>query len=186
MKLNKQIDLIKENFFKNQFLAEIYNRYDEINLPNWYLGAGCIAQTIWNVFSGFAPNVNIKDVDIAYFDSSDLSKKSEELKEKEIQKKFKSLPIKFDVKNQARVHLWYKDCFGYDIQPYSSVENAINTWPTTATSLGMKKENDNFVLYSPHGLSDLLDMVVRPNKAQITKEIQRWKECWPKLKIVSW
>jgi hypothetical protein len=50
----------------------------------------------------------------------------------------KALPIAFgiDVKNEARVHLWYKSHFGYDIPPYHSVEEAMDSWPTTATAVG--------------------------------------------------
>ena len=41
--------------------------------------------------------------------------------------------------NETRVHLWYEAHFGYRIDPYASVEDAINTWPTTATSIGVRR-----------------------------------------------
>ncbi len=97
-----------------------------------------------------------------------------------------------EVRNQARAHLWYEERFGYEITPYESVENAINTWPTTATSIGIRPEpGAGFAIYAPCGLNDLLGMIVRPNKTQITKEIyyskvERWVRVWPRLTVMSW
>jgi hypothetical protein len=106
-------------------------------------------------------------------------------------KSFLQCPIKLDIKNQARVHLWYKDHFGYDIKPFNSIEDAVNTWPTTATSIGVRLENGNFIIYAPFGLNDLFGMIVRANKAQITEEIylqkvNKWKTKWPALTIIPW
>jgi hypothetical protein len=39
-----------------------------------------------------------------------------------------------DVKNEARVHLWYERRFGRHLEPYRSTGDAIATWPTTASS----------------------------------------------------
>ena len=38
--------------------------------------------------------------------------------ERRLRDLFQHLPIKLDVKNEARVHLWYEDRFGYAIKPY--------------------------------------------------------------------
>jgi len=89
------------------------------------------------------------------------------------------------------VHLWYKEHFGYDIKPYISVENAINTWPTTSTSIGIRIETQNLKIYAPFGLNDLFGMIIRVNKAQITEEIynqkvNKWIKKWPTLKIIPW
>ena len=45
----------------------------------------------------------------------------------QVKQLYSDLGIEIDVKNQARVHLWYKDHFGYSIEPYTSIESAINT-----------------------------------------------------------
>lgn len=42
-------------------------------LPGWYFGAGGVAQTVWNLGHGFAPDAGIKDYDLVYFDPDDLS-----------------------------------------------------------------------------------------------------------------
>ena len=79
--------------------------------------------------------------------------------------------MKLDVKNQARVHVWYEQHFGYSIRPYQSLEEAINTWPTTATAVGIRRWNEEWKIYAPYGLNDLFGKIVRANKAQITQEI---------------
>ncbi|OHA61999.1 MAG: hypothetical protein A2117_02315 [Candidatus Wildermuthbacteria bacterium GWA2_46_15] len=87
---------------------------------------------------------------------------------------------------------WYEKHFGRPIEQFRSAEEAINTWPTTATSVGVRKEKDGKLrVYARFGLDDLLGMVVRANKAQITEKIyqdkvDRWIKIWPNLKVIPW
>lgn len=186
-----QIRVLETILKEDPIISEALRRAEVLALPDWYLGAGCIAQTVWNHLTGKEPAAHIKDLDLAYFDPTDLSKKSETRREEEVEALFRDIHIKVDVKNQARVHLWYKEAFGYPIDPYPSVEAAISSWPTTATCIGVRTYKGQFTVYAPYGLNDLFDMVARPNKVQITEEIymkkvNRWKACWPGLKIIPW
>ena len=187
-----QISELKDIITQNPAIKTVLDRTPDVHLPNWYLGAGCLAQTVWNYYSNRDLQDSISDLDLVYFDDSDLSFKAEDQIIRLIRDLFSDLEIHVDVKNQARVHLWYEKHFGYPIKPYQSVEDAINTWPTTATSTGVKMNgNGQFMVYAPFGLDDLLNMVVRANKAQITeaiylKKVERWKACWPDLEIVPW
>jgi hypothetical protein len=149
---------------QNKWLEEILGRFDEIDLPDNWLAAGCIAQTIWNLRSNQPPELGIKDVDLIYFDAQDLSGETEAGHERRLRYLFRDLPIKLDVKNEARVHLWYKDRFGYAIKPYSSCADAIATFPTTATSVGIRGVLGKFECCAPFGLDDLFGLVVRPNR----------------------
>jgi hypothetical protein len=172
-------------------LTNILERSEQLNIPNWYFGAGCLAQTIWNLKSGYQFNEFISDVDWVYFDANDLSKEAEVRTELLVRNHFKDIPLKFDVKNQARVHIWYKEKFGYEISPYTSIHAAIETWPTTATAVALTKSNGANKVFCPYGLQDLLTLTVKPNKKQITESIylskvERWKKCWPSLRIVNW
>lgn len=177
--------------YKNECIREVIDRASELKLPQWHLGAGCIAQTVWNHSHGYDLLANIKDCDFVYYDH-DLSEDRERLIGEQVKKLFAHIPIEFDVVNQARVHLWYKDYFGYLIKPYQSVRDSITTWPTTATCVGVSRAADKSItIYAPYGLDDLLNMVVRANKKQITEEIylkkvERWSKVWPNLVIVPW
>jgi uncharacterized protein len=176
---------------QNKWLAEIFERFEEIALPDSWLVAGCIAQTVWNLRCRQPAEFGVKDVDLIYFDSQDLSLEAELGHERRLRDLFRGLPIKLDVKNEARVHLWYKDRFGYAIEPYSSSADAIATFPTTATSVGIRRILGKFECCAPFGLDDLFGLVVRPNKRQITRSIyeakvDRWRSIWPGLTFQPW
>ncbi|MDG6939870.1 MAG: nucleotidyltransferase family protein [Nitrososphaerota archaeon] len=176
---------------KNQTITTILDRAPSLNMPDWYLAAGCIAQTAWNVMHGFPATAHIKDYDLVYFDP-DLSYDAENSYIEEGKKLFKDVDSRIEIKNEARVHLWYQDHFGYPITPYQSIEHAIDSWPTTATAIGVRRRADGRLqVYAPFGLDDLLSMTVRPNTKQINKEIymdktEKWSRLWPKLKIIPW
>lgn len=175
---------------QNPWLKTVFTRTPELGLPNWYVGAGALCQTVWNDEHEFPLTEHISDIDLVYFDS-DLSEESESNHILNTQKCFSDIPIHIDLKNQARVHLWYEDRFGYPIAPYISVEQAIATWPTTATAVGMTLDNDILTVCAPFKLDDLFNLVVRPNKLQITRaiyeaKVSRWQKHWPKLQIVGW
>jgi len=157
-------------------------------LPSWYLGAGAIAQTVWNQLHGFDPTHGIKDYDLVYFDSNDVSAEDEEIIETTVRR---DLGVDVDVKNEARVHLWYHTVFGRTIPPYLSTEHAISTWPTTASSVGARYEETRFVVCAPFGLRDLFSMTVRANATLIDSAVYeaksaRWSATWPRLTVLPW
>jgi uncharacterized protein len=96
-----------------------------------------------------------------------------------------------DVKNEARVHVWYRQKFGYAIPPYRSSAAAIATFPTTATSIGVRWRNGQLECCAPFGVGDLFGLIVRPNKVQITPviyeaKVARWRREWPQLAFLRW
>ena len=160
----------------------------ELALPSWYLGAGAVAQTVWNQLHAFEPAHGIKDYDLVYFDPDDLSAESEERIEAAARSE---LGINIDVKNEARVHLWYEGMFGRAIPQYRSAEHAISTWPTTASSIGVRYENDRFIVCAPFGMHDLFSMIVRANPTLIDRSVYeaktaRWSTIWPRLSVFPW
>ena len=176
---------------QNKWLGEILEKFEEIALPDSWLVAGCIAQTIWNLGYGQPAEFGLKDVDLIYFDEQDLSFEAEASHERRLRDLFQHLPIKLDVKNEARVHLWYEDRFGYAIKPYLSSADAIATFPTTATAVGVRRIRGKLECCAPFGLDDLFSLVVRPNKRQITRaiyeaKVDRWRSIWPRLTYLPW
>jgi uncharacterized protein len=133
------VDDLEVALEQNKWLREILERFEEIALPDSWLVAGSIAQTIWNLGCGRSAELGLKDVDLIYFDDQDLSFDAEASHERRLRDLFRRLPIKLDVKNEARVHLWYEERFGYAIKPYLSSADAIATFPTTATAVGVRR-----------------------------------------------
>jgi len=186
-----QTEQLLEILESNKSVRTILGKAREMDMPNWYLGAGGIAQTVWNVKHGFAPENGVKDYDLVYYDAGDISYGAEDRFIQKGKKFFKDIPVPVEIRNQARVHLWYEKRFGKKIDQYKSAEEAIGTWPTTATSVGIRGGNGQFEIFAPFGLDDLLGMIIRANKALITEKtyrdkVSRWIKIWPDLKIVPW
>jgi len=163
----------------------------EMNLPDWYIAAGAIRNTIWNYLHGFDTRINQNDVDFVYFNSSNLDKSIDKEYETLLQQKHPQ--VKWEVVNQARGHLMYHGPNINRPQAKSSWES-IAYWSETATCIGLRLESDDsFTICAPHGLSDLMNLIVRPTPAPYTelplyKERlvkKKWKEIWPKLTIID-
>jgi hypothetical protein len=168
----------------------LLDRWHAIDLPDARLSGSLIAQARWNEVFGFDAHHGIDDADIVYFDGGDLSQETELAAERRIAALFADLPVRVDVKNQARVHLWYRAKFGYAIEPYRSIAGAIATFPTTSSAVGLCG-GDGRDIIAPFGLADLLHPRVRANAAQITeayfgKKAARWRRFWPDLEILPW
>ena len=183
--------LVEDATRSSPLLGPVLGRWGDVQLPNCWLVAGAVAQTVWNASLGYPSDHGISDVDIIYFDGADLTSESERVEEQRIRSLFTDLPVRFDVKNEARVHLWHEARFGYAIAPYRSAEDAIATFPTTATAIGVRPTHKRFEIFAPYGLADLCHLVVRPNRTQINDpiyqaKISRWQTLWPALDIRPW
>ena len=190
--LSRQTAVVKEILSANRVLGKVLMMCREALPPNWYVGGGAIPQTVWNHYHGYDLNHEIKDFNIVYFDERDLTKTTEERFERELSGRYPDCPAKLDVKNEARTHLWYERRFGKVIEPYTCTEGAIYTFPTTASAVGVAlSEAGELQLYAPHGLTDLLGLILRANKITVTRHVyeekcQRWKNAWPKLTLIPW
>jgi hypothetical protein len=175
----------------NPVVSALLDELPRLALPDWYLGAGGIAQTVWNHLHGFSSTHGIDDYDIVYFDRDDLTEAGESATESSVLALASTRGAKVDVTNEARVHTWYERSFGRHLDPYRSAEQAIATWPTTATSVGIRSDESGFVVCAPFGLADLFAMVVRANTTLIDREVyeakvRRWERLWPQLTILPW
>ncbi len=185
-----QIDIFITILNINPNIEHILNSNPFPNNKQWYLGAGCLCQTIWNFLSGYKITQGINDYDLVYYDK-DIRKRSERSVQKRLKNKYKNLDVSLDVTNEARVHVWFEKDFGKKIKQHKSCDDAINTWPTTATAVGINKTSGKTNVYAPYGLNDLFSMIVRPNKPHVLKyvykkKVKKWIKSWPDLKIISW
>lgn len=188
--LHVQIEYLADVLRRNPVAQAVLTAASELGLPDWYLAAGGVSQTVWNVRHGFDPAEGIKDYDLVYFDPR-ADREAEEAIEAELMDRLSAFGIELDVKNEAFVHQWYGQRFGRTIEPYISTGHAISTWPTTASSVGVRSGPDGLVVCAPYGLADLLGMVARPNKAIVTRDVyeektSRWATRWPQLTVLPW
>ena len=172
-------------------LSTVLGRWSSISLPDCWLSGSVIAQTVWNYTLNLPCHHGLADIDLVYFDADDLSAEAEMRHATRVRDLLSDVPIWIDVKNEARVHLWYESKFGYPIAPYASAKHAITTFPTSAGAVGIRPAASGLSIFAPFGLSDLLGLVVRPNKIQVAQAIYelktaRWRTLWPQLLINKW
>jgi uncharacterized protein len=190
--LGKQCAVVEHLLLLSESVNLVLNAVRNSNLPDAYLGAGSIAATVWNAAHGFPSSNGISDFDIVYFDAEHLDEEAEAMAAAKLQNSLQVLNVKIDVKNQARVHLWYERRFGKVIPPYESTSHAISTWPSTSSCVGVRlNESNGLEICAPFGLHDLLSLVVRPNKVIVPESIYcaksaRWKQVWPLLTVLDW
>lgn len=180
-----------EIVLKNPYVSQIIQSNPFSGGESWYLGAGCICQSVWNWLSDRRTEENIKDYDLVYYDADDICKEAELKQQQRIKTIFPAFSVDVDVVNEARVHTWFEEDFGKKIDQYKSCEDAINGWPTTATCVGINMTGDKYNVYAPYGLNDLFKMVIRPNKPYVIKQIyekkvEKWTKIWPNLTAIPW
>lgn len=173
------------------WIGPLLARWPALQLPDAWLSGSALAQAWWNHRFGFAATHGIADLDLIYFDGADLSAAAEADHAQRIAAGFGALPVRIDVKNQARVHRWYAQRFGRAIAPYQSAHEAIATFPTTAAAIGVRTSGTQLQIVAPHGTDDLLRPLVRANRVLVTATLYRrkrarWRALWPRLTILPW
>ena len=110
--VDEQVAAFQSALDRTGTLAQVLARAAAVDLPGWHLVAGCLYQTVWNVVTGQPPEAGILDYDLAYFDGAGLSWDAEDAVIRAGQTVFAGLPAPAQIRNQARVHLWYEQKFG--------------------------------------------------------------------------
>ena len=193
--LNEQLLVLESILNKSKKIKEILRvleQYSKENqdFKNYYLAAGCINQTIFNYYHNYGLDYGIGDYDIVYYDE-DTSYEKEDIIIKDLKERLKYLDLKFDIKNEKRVHIWYNEKYKTNRKEYESVEDAISKWGTTITCLGVRMENNKLIVCAPYGLNDLFNLILRPVKIDFTKEdyekkVTKWTSKWKLLKVIKY
>ncbi len=169
---------------RNPAIATILDRLPQLESPDAWLTAGCLAQTVWNVQQGRPPDDAIRDYDLFYFDP-DLSWEAEDAVIRRGAGLFGELPV--EIRNQARVHLWFGAKFGYEIAPLRSAREGIDRFLFRGICIGLNAGGE---VYAPSGFDDVLSGLLRPNPKNVRPEEMRAKATdyiarWPHLRIAG-
>jgi hypothetical protein len=138
--------------------------------PDWLVGAGVIRNLVWDHLHQYQTPTPLADVDVIFFDAQDTRPERDYLIQQELLQKLQD--IAWEATNQAAVHLWYEDAFGFAVPALQSSEEAVGTWPETATSVAVRLlATDEIHIVAPCGLSELFNMILRRNPRRVTREI---------------
>lgn len=182
------LDLIQ----RNPINAAILDRGPALGVPDWWLTAGAVFQTVWNLLDGRDPGAGIADYDLFYYDASDLSYEAEDAVIRRAGHLFDDLDVRVEVRNEARVHLWYEAHFGVPAVRFTSSRDAIDHFASTTCCFGVSRTRaGELVDYAPHGYADLFAKRVRPNPRLAPREVyevkvRRWQQEWPSLRVDPW
>jgi hypothetical protein len=174
---------------RNPVNAAIATELSDIGLPDAWLVSGCLVQTVWNVLTGRAIDYGISDYDVFYFDS-DTSWQAEDAVIRKVQTRLAHLGVIIEVRNQARVHLWYPDKHGLPYPPLRCATEGIDRFLTRNTQVGLQRCNGGYNIHAPHGFDDIIAMIVRPNPTpnfsaeNYMAKAKRWKALWPELTLL--
>lgn len=183
-------DRLRAILTADQDLMAILRIARSLALPQWRLVAGSIYQTVWNHLSGLPRGTGIKDYDLIYFDGSDLSWAAEDIVIKTAEAAFAGRwPV--EVRNQARVHLWFERRFGAPYPQLRSADEALGHYAAVAHAVGVRLDEDGRLdIAAPFGLDDMFGLIVRPNPLReidkgLAAKTARAKAIWPGLTPVG-
>lgn len=171
----------------NEANRRILERLPSLGLRDAWLVSGSLFQTVWNALTGRPPSYGIKDYDLFYFDE-DTSFEAEDAAIQRVAKAFADLGGDVELRNQARVHLWYEGKFGTPYLPLRSAREGIDRFLAPACMVGLQPDG---TLYAPMGLDDIATMTIRPNRtpnfsaARYVEKAARWKLHWPELTVME-
>ncbi|CAA9474469.1 MAG: FIG00995295: hypothetical protein [uncultured Solirubrobacteraceae bacterium] len=176
---------------RNPTVAAVVERMPALALPGCYLAAGALFQTVWNCLTGRDPEAGIRDYDLDYFDGGDLSWEAEDRVIQRADALFADLGATVEVRNEARVHLWYEERFGVPCPPYTSTEAAIASFPSTSACFGIRPSPSGLEIFAPYGFADVFSMRTRPNPVLAPRwvyeaKVARWRAEWPELDVLPW
>jgi uncharacterized protein len=175
---------------RNPINAAIADELFHLALPDAWIVSGCLVQSAWNGLTGRAAGYGINDYDVFYFDP-DTSWQTEDLAIRAVQDRLAHLGVTIEVRNQARVHLWYPEKHGLPYPALHRSTDGIDRFLTKNTQVGIRRTRPGYDVYAPHGFDDIAGLIVRPNPgsnfsaANYEAKAARWKKLWPELTVLA-
>ena len=162
-----------------------------LGLNDWRVFSGAVYQSVWNAVTDRPAGYGRKDYDLGYFDP-DTSWDAEDLVIKRVaaalDEPFRS---EVEVRNQARVHLWFLDRFGEPYEALTGTDEALARFVAPAFAVGVRLERDDTIsIAAPFGLEDVFSLTLRPNPDRPRAKgwdrvVTSARARWPELTVIE-
>jgi uncharacterized protein len=170
-------------------LMQVLRTTRMLDLADWLVMSGAVYQRVLNHLTGRAPDYGIRDYDLGYFDASDISYEAEDVVIRRVAAAFDE-PLKstVEVRNQARVHVWFEAHFGEAYTPLSSTAEALERFVSPMFAVGVRLDaDDRLHIEAPFGLADLFALRLRPNPRRPYRGFDRAAASvarrWPEIAV---
>ena len=162
-----------------------------LGLDDWRVFSGAVYQSVWNAVTGRPAGYGIRDYDLGYFDR-DTSWDAEDAVIRRVAAAFEP-PFRdmVEVRNQARVHLWFEGKFGEPYEALTGTDEALARFVAPAFAVGVRLEKDDTItVAAPFGLEDVFDLTLRPNPNRPlargwARAVDNAVARWPELTILE-
>ena len=152
--------------WSDKLVRAALERARDMDLPDWWLVSGALYNSVWNHLTSRPSGHGIKDIDLFYFDDSDLSYGAEDAVIKRGEAVFADVSLPVEIRNQARVHLWYEKHFGVPCPRFENCRESISRFASKTHAVGVKLNKDgSFQLEAPFGLDSIFSFRLTPNHA---------------------
>lgn len=173
-------------------LWTVLERARDLDLPDWMVVSGAVYNTVWNQLSERPAGYGIRDIDLFYFDGADRSFEAEDAVIQECAPHFARTAFPIEIRNQARVHLWYRDKFGGVCPAYRTSAHALAFFAAKTHAVGVRLERSGELsITAPFGLDPIFAFRMVPNRAldnRATYEAKsaRAAQFWPEITVDPW
>lgn len=186
----EMVDRFVAMILANPINRIMLERLPQLGVPDTWLVAGCLFQTAWNLLSDRPSTAGIKDYDVFYCDGSDLSWHAEDRIIRRAEDLFADLDATIEVRNQARVHLWFRRRFGEPCPRLTSSRQAIGRYLVLCTCVGARRVSGHVEVFAPHGLDDLFRGRLAPNPVNrslglFNAKVASYRARWPWLSVIA-
>ena len=174
------------------FLMDVLVRLRTLGLPDAWVTSGAIYNCVWNRLTDRPPLTGIKDVDLIYFDDTDLGYDAEDKVIARATTVFSDLPVPVELRNQARVHLWFPERFGIAYPRLTHATQSLDFYASKTHAVALRLEaDDGLTIAAPFGLEAMFAFRMVPNRAldnRLTheKKCARARVIWTELEIEPW
>ncbi|SHI80119.1 nucleotidyltransferase family protein [Wenxinia saemankumensis] len=170
-------------------LMRVLSAIRETGLPDGWLVSGAVYQQVWNHLAGRPDLHGVRDIDVFCFDP-DTSWDAEDARQRALAARLPPDPP-VELRNQARVHLWYEARFGAPYPPLGSAREGIDNFALRTHAVGIRLAASGLEIHAPYGLEPIFAFRLVPNplrasRATHEEKARRQKAIWPELTVEPW